>query len=246
VKNNGKFAHEKPLVGMIDLKFIGTGGAFNYRQGNSSAIAEVRGKKLLIDCGHTVFPELMRRELITGLDGVLITHLHDDHVGSLSTLLFYRYYVLRPKPTKVYVPSEAFADELKRFLTFAMQTPEIYAEFAPIGELAGVESLDTTGRHVPGMSSYAYFFHDADEWVAFSGDLADYAYFFGYMEREGIHPARVFHEMSIFPVETHTYYKDLIPFLERTPIYGYHCDHTFNPPDNPLGIVALEPGLLLA
>ncbi len=230
---------------MIDLKFIGTGGAFNYRQGNSSAIAEVRGKKLLIDCGHTVFPELMRRELIAEIEGLLITHLHDDHVGSLSTLLFYHYYVLRPKPKKVYVPNEAFADELKNFLTFSMQNPERFAEFLPISELPGVESLNTTGRHVPNMTSFAYFFHDADEWVALSGDLADYQYFWSFMEKEGIRPSRVFHEMSLFPVETHTYYKNLIPFLERAPIYGYHCDHTFNPPDNPVGVVALEPGFML-
>jgi ribonuclease BN (tRNA processing enzyme) len=231
---------------MIDVKFIGTGGAFNYRQGNSSALVGVGGKKLLVDCGHTVFPELMRRDLIPQLDGVLITHLHDDHVGSLSTLLFYRYYVHRPKATKVYVPNEAFADELRRFLTFAMQTPELYVDFAPTTEISGVEYLDTTHRHVPGMSSYAFFFHDADEWVAFSGDLADYDYFWGYMEREGIRPNRVFHELSFFPVETHTYYKSLIPFMEKAPIYGYHCDHTFNPPDNPLRIVAMEPGLMLS
>lgn len=52
------------------------------------------GLGVLLDCGFTVFPELQRNKLIPLIDIVLISHLHGDHTGSLSTLVLYSKYKL--------------------------------------------------------------------------------------------------------------------------------------------------------
>lgn len=51
----------------------------------TSALVEVEGKRILIDCGPD-FRCQMLREQIDGLDAVLVTHEHYDHVGGLDDL----------------------------------------------------------------------------------------------------------------------------------------------------------------
>src|SRR4030095_1587723 len=65
------------------LQFLGTGGAFNPEYGNSAALIRCNGKSILIDCGFTVFAKLKEFNLFNQIDYILITHLHNDHTGSL-------------------------------------------------------------------------------------------------------------------------------------------------------------------
>ena len=84
---------------MKELKFLGRGSAFNIKEGNTSAYLKENETLLLIDCGETVFKEILDRNLLDGVKDVhiLITHLHSDHVGSLSSLLMYCWYVKKIK-----------------------------------------------------------------------------------------------------------------------------------------------------
>lgn len=77
------------------LTFLGKDGGFGKK--NTSAYAFVNGRLLLIDCGYTVFPQLQEQNLLERISGidVIITHMHVDHVGSLSQLALYSYFVLR-------------------------------------------------------------------------------------------------------------------------------------------------------
>jgi len=90
------------------IELLGVGGAFSPPEaGHTSALIYGGLNLLLIDCGSRVFDTLRRRDQEDGLDrishinAVAITHLHDDHVGSLGSLLFYRYYVLG-KETEIF------------------------------------------------------------------------------------------------------------------------------------------------
>ena len=74
----------------MELKFLGTGGAFDWECGNSSALVSFKGETILIDCGCVVYQQLCRLNLIDKIDAILITHFHDDHVGSLSSILAHR------------------------------------------------------------------------------------------------------------------------------------------------------------
>lgn len=48
-----------------------------------------------MDCGYNVFGALKEKypHLLANLTHVCITHTHDDHIGSLSTLIYYKYFI---------------------------------------------------------------------------------------------------------------------------------------------------------
>lgn len=83
---------------MSDLKVevIGSGGAFDTELVNSSFYVTCSGTKILIDCGYNVFSRLKehRHDVLDNMDFVIITHMDDDHIGSLKSLLYYRYFIL--------------------------------------------------------------------------------------------------------------------------------------------------------
>ncbi|KOC56900.1 ribonuclease Z (plasmid) [Clostridium botulinum] len=92
---------------MQTLKFLGRGSAFNQNEGNTSAYIKDNNELLLIDCGETVFKEIQKRKLLDDVHtvNVLITHLHSDHVGSLSSLIYYCYYV-KEFEVNIYYPNK--------------------------------------------------------------------------------------------------------------------------------------------
>jgi ribonuclease BN (tRNA processing enzyme) len=78
------------------LKFIGRGSCFNSKEGNNSAYIKKGESFLLIDCGCLTANKIIESNLLDGVKKVhiLITHFHDDHVGSLGSLLLYCRYAL--------------------------------------------------------------------------------------------------------------------------------------------------------
>ena len=83
---------------MHELTFLGSDSGFG--KNNTSAYFTINDKFVLIDCGMTVFNKVI--DLIKDykeLD-IIITHLHNDHAGSLSQLIQHNYFVLGNK-TKV-------------------------------------------------------------------------------------------------------------------------------------------------
>ena len=79
---------KKPLM---EINFLGTGGAFNPEEGNSCVLLRTQFGDVLIDCGSTTYADLKKRIFLPNVKYVFITHFHEDHIGSLSTLLFDRY-----------------------------------------------------------------------------------------------------------------------------------------------------------
>lgn len=76
----------------MKMTFLGTGGAFsrsetNYQ--NNVLIETEGGSKILIDCGTTALDSLHELGVDPlDLDGVIVTHIHADHVGGLEELGF--------------------------------------------------------------------------------------------------------------------------------------------------------------
>ncbi|MFQ1021164.1 ribonuclease Z [Tardisphaera saccharovorans] len=102
----------------IRIKFLGTAsgtpisGLFP-----ASALLEDNGKKLLIDCGEGIQYQLFRSGVgLRGLEAVLITHMHGDHVlglpGFLMTLSLLRW----DGKLVIYGPKE-----LEGFVTFTLK-----------------------------------------------------------------------------------------------------------------------------
>jgi len=78
------------------LIFLGTGGAFtdfrkNYH--NNAVIPVSDGKYVLLDCGATAVQSLKELGIHPwDVAGVIITHLHGDHIGGLEQLIWERFY----------------------------------------------------------------------------------------------------------------------------------------------------------
>lgn len=76
---------------------IGNGGAFNPENINSSFLIEINDSFLLFDCGYNVFGALLKKYEnqvldLSKLKWVFISHMDDDHMGSLKTLIYYMYF----------------------------------------------------------------------------------------------------------------------------------------------------------
>lgn len=229
----------------MDIRFLGTGGAFHVDQGNSAALVRFNGLCVLLDCGHSVFPNLVKKGLAEEVDAILVTHLHDDHVGSLSSMLLYHQLVLQKGPATVIVPNSDFQALLEGFLSYSLGPNSGRVQFKLVSDVPGLTAVDTFGLHVKGMPTWGYIFQEGQQSIAFSGDLGDPAPFFealGAMDLPGL---RVFHEVSFLPqVAAHTHYKDLEAYMADWDIYGYHCSLPMRPSDLRLKLVADHPELL--
>lgn len=91
----------------LTIRVLGDGGAFDTSKTNSSFLIDVNGKRILFDCGYNVFAKLRSIEehdepnIIEKIDTIWVSHAHDDHIGSLQSLVFYRYFKFE-RPTIVY------------------------------------------------------------------------------------------------------------------------------------------------
>ena len=89
----------------MKLEILGTGGGNTPEYGNTSFLVwnENDTEAILMDCGYTVYPYLKKLEVISGreiiskIKTVAISHLHDDHVGSLGALLAHRWVIQKNK-----------------------------------------------------------------------------------------------------------------------------------------------------
>ncbi|MBC3540006.1 MBL fold metallo-hydrolase [Rufibacter sediminis] len=231
----------------MKFTFLGTGGAFDVAYGNSAALVEFKGHTILLDCGFTVYPTLRQHQLTSKVEYILLTHLHNDHTGSLANILLHcHYYNTNCKPIILY-PDDDFRDEVYEFLRLQVQKPENYVDFTPLSELPGITAIDTFGLHTEKLQTYAYVFEENAERVAFSGDIGQPDALFAFLRGMPPKATTVFHDITFSEQNsTHTYYKKLIPMMQDYHIYGYHCDPSQSPEDNPFQLVHHQPHLMLS
>ncbi len=225
----------------MEIKFLGTGGAFDAAFLNSAALLNFNGMHVLLDCGFTVFSALLDKNLMPKVDYIILTHLHNDHCGSLANLLLYKSIIEKSEPPVILYPSETFRQQLYTFLEIQLKHPDQYAQFSPIQQFDGITCVDTYGQHSENYQSYAYIFDTPEERVVYSGDLARPEVLFYKLQRMSVKKTTVFHDIT-FSAEnkSHTYYKKLLPYLNGIDLFGYHCDPTDNPPDNPIRLVFFQ------
>lgn len=228
----------------MKIRFVGTGGPFDDQLTNSSALVTMLGKSFLIDCGHSVFPKLKATGKEAAMDYVLLTHMHDDHIGSLASLVLYNYYHHQRKLTLIY-PTESFLQRIKQFLSFSVNDPDTLLDFLPASSVSGLGFIDTTGHHVSYLQSFAYLFEEDGERILYSGDIGNGSLLFSHLKNLSPKNSTVFHDLSFRRDTAHTYYKDLFPHLQDYRIYGYHVDAACSPADNIIPLVQNLPELLL-
>ncbi len=93
----------------MKLTVVGCAPAYTLRPGQSSScyLVEHEGRALLLDMGQGAFSELARHRAPETVDGVLISHLHADHLVDLIPLRhFVKYESETPGRTSVRGPRE--------------------------------------------------------------------------------------------------------------------------------------------
>ncbi len=156
------------------FNFIGSGSAFNTKNGNTSAFVKSDNSLLLIDCGGTVFHRLQELSLLEGLENlyIIITHTHPDHVGSLGEVIFYSYYILKRRPT-IFFPKKEL---IEGFLTSIGVSAEMYklnsferieVNDTKLGEFS-IEFLPVS--HVDTIPAYGFIMRLNEKSFYYSGD----------------------------------------------------------------------------
>ncbi|MBP1961309.1 MBL fold metallo-hydrolase [Paenibacillus aceris] len=172
----------------LQIQMLGTGSAFAKTFYNTSALIRSNGMNVLIDCGATTPKSLYDIQMQPDqIDGIIITHIHADHVGGLEEMAFRLLYESNQKKTKLFL-TMAIADILwENTLKGGMYNPEegyhsledyfdvnLIEEQVPIeiGPGLTIEFLPTLHIHL--KPNYSLFindriFYSAD--IRFSKDL---------------------------------------------------------------------------
>jgi len=224
---------------LLDIDFLGIGGAFDTEEGTASALLKTKGgKRLLIDCGYTSYSKLRKKGLINQIDRVFITHTHEDHINGLSTLIYDRYYIHNLET--VIECTEAVAKKVKAYLNicghpeeqYKINTENVFIE----DEEISIAKIDTTAYHwpVPDFPNSGLIFHikTADSYAVmiYSGDIntpitnlmSPDVYPFVYDNPENVF---IFHDMTslVHEQNPHTHFDLLLPVLKQFKnLYTYH------------------------
>ncbi|WP_028549371.1 MBL fold metallo-hydrolase [Paenibacillus sp. UNC451MF] len=164
----------------LQIQMIGTGSAFSKKYYNNNALVTYNGFVLLIDCGATAPRALHELNIqIDSIDGLLITHIHADHVGGLEEFAF-RFKYGYKKKMKLFVPSRVLESLWNHSLRGGLENKaegftslHDYFEVVPLEEGSPSEIspgfiIETIrSEHIPDKPSYSvllnnHVFYSAD------------------------------------------------------------------------------------
>lgn len=220
----------------VSIQMIGTGNAFAKKYYNNNAILYDGDKKLLIDCGITAPMALHQLGIkYNELDGILITHLHADHVGGLEELAFQLKFIYNIVP-KLYVPETLIQPLWENSLRGGLEQDGFHSldsyfdvvqlqEQQPIQVFDGLKLEIMETLHIPNRPSYSLvlndlLFYSAD--VQFSLELLNEIH----LNR---HIPYIFHDCQLkSPGVVHACIEDLLTLpeeIQRKMFLMHYDDH---------------------
>jgi ribonuclease BN (tRNA processing enzyme) len=156
------------------VKVIGAGGAFDFGCTNSSFLISTSKDNILFDCGYNVFEKLKKDEdSLKDINCIIVSHDDDDHMGSVKSLLFYKYFILNQKNTKVFAPAEMrpFFEKMNFEYNNYQLVPAEIVEFYNIEDIN--KYFDEIFISIEGMhhtKSYGILINDGTSSILISGD----------------------------------------------------------------------------
>lgn len=164
------------------LNFLGRGSAFNVNEGNNSAYLKLSVRHnndtlFLIDCGESIFQRIINKKILDDKTSVniLITHLDSDHVGSLSSLVYYCYYIKHVIPN-IYFPKYDLYDLLKNQghsegvdYKFHLLNAE-NDNFIETGNIKKIKPIKV--EHVKTLNCFGYLIYLDSKLIWYSGDCS--------------------------------------------------------------------------
>jgi glyoxylase-like metal-dependent hydrolase (beta-lactamase superfamily II) len=156
---------------------LGTGSGFSKKYFNNNALFHINGYRLLVDCGFTAHRSLAELGMTweRDVDGILITHIHADHVGGLEEVALEGMYKHKKK-IDLFVAEDLVTPLWEHSLKGGIADPlntEI-GDFFHVNALSD-ESVLLNGTpvslirtpHIPGKSSYSVWIGD----IFYSSDI---------------------------------------------------------------------------
>lgn len=162
----------------MELKFLGRGAAFNPKENNNSAYFIEKSNLFLIDCGETVFKEIIINNILNGIENiyVMITHTHSDHIGSIGTLASYAYHKMNMK-IKIVIPNNPDEKKYLNYIENILEATNCIDKY----ELINEKELDNKFNsfkeiryhkttHSNQLTCYALVFNTDNGYIYYSGD----------------------------------------------------------------------------
>ena len=206
------------------LKFTGIGSAFNLKDGSNSAYFEENNHLFLIDCGETTFKSMMNKVDFKTYDSVtvLITHFHNDHIGSLGTMISYLYL---EKGVKINVV-HPLAKMVKLLELMGIESNMYHYDETPEYKLDRVKVSFIETQHVKNMTCYSLEIKIKDQFIFYSSDSKEIPeeilkkLLDGYYER-------FYQDTTILDTSsgTHLNYKKLISLVPENILEKVYCMH---------------------
>lgn len=122
----------------MQLHIIGNGSALKPQNTNSSFMVVGDKCNMLIDCGYNVYPKLKATDKVNDkLKYIFITHMDDDHIGSLRALMYDLYFNHKTVPRLICSATleEQLSNYLKPHTSVVknyVKEPEILFEIIPL------------------------------------------------------------------------------------------------------------------
>ena len=154
------------------LTFLGKDSGFGEK--NNSAYIVLEDKLVLIDCGFTVFEDIKKKFDLSNYSKieVIITHLHNDHAGSLSQLILYSWFIYNKKVT-VYTK----CINMKKYLEITGTPSESY-EIKDGNE--NLKFIKT--EHVDYLDAYGFELKVNNRKIVYTGDTKTIEPFLPYID----------------------------------------------------------------
>jgi ribonuclease BN (tRNA processing enzyme) len=171
------------------ITLLGTGcPQVSPRRFGPASLVEAGGRTFLIDCGSGVSQRLVEAGSSgAGIDALLLTHLHSDHLVDLYQLIVSSWHQGRDRPQRIFGPAgtHAFAEATLavwqrereqriawecRSSTAALELEIVEFEAGIIWDVDGVRITAFEVDHRPVAPAFGFLFETARCRAAFSGD----------------------------------------------------------------------------
>ena len=154
------------------LTFLGNDAGFGDK--NNSAYLEIKDELYLIDCGFTVFNEIKNKFDFNKYKdiNVIITHLHNDHAGSLSQLILYLWFIYKKKTNVI-----SNCTHMKEYLEIT-GTPSVAYEIQ--NNIDNLKFIKT--EHTDYLDAYGFILNIENKKILYTGDTRVLTPFLPYLD----------------------------------------------------------------
>lgn len=214
----------------MELKFLGVGAAFNPLLGSTSAYFIDKDELFLLDCGESVFKELIRHKILEKIKkvNVLITHTHSDHIGSLGSLILYMYHIKKSLVNIIVKKDARYIKEIDNILKVVGCSKDRYNyiieekydnKYKSFNKIIFKETI-----HTDDLDCYSIIFKTNKGIVYYSGDTKELNTIKGII-KSGEEIDKMYIDVSTNKNSVHIYIEDLNKTISNENRSKVYCMH---------------------